>query len=120
MEIDETEFLDDGKNYLFVKSKKTRNNQVLLDHIFIHLDDKDDFNFIAIYDSYKSNSPVAFFKLERISFPQKFIECEFSKAVLAEDHEWKRMKVGPVLPSKWRMEFQQLKDNYISNEKSKN
>lgn len=109
----ETNFYDDEKNVLLVRKK---DDGTLLDHIYIHMDDPDGINFIACFDSYKSDNPSTVYILSKISnvaglthYPTQ--EIKVSK----EEQIWKRIRIEGSLPSTWRMYFNEIKEIIMKN-----
>lgn len=99
-------YYDDENNFLFVK--KGEKDQ-LLDYIFVHLDDTDKLNFVAHYASYKDDTPLKIYKLEKVVRPNE-IDSDNLPIMndFTEEQTWKRVKVNGVLPSKWRLFFETL------------
>lgn len=104
--MNKTDFYDENQNYLFVKKS---NNGELLDHIFIHLDETKDTNFLAHFKSYIDDSPIYFYKLEKVNLSQKDNKKNadlFSIKNYTEEQVWKRIRVKAALPSPWKNLFE--------------
>ncbi|MBR6963500.1 MAG: hypothetical protein IKH86_07675 [Prevotella sp.] len=109
MEENKTNFYEDDSNYMFVKKG---NDGQLLDYLFIHLSDSGKPNFLVHFDSFVKDNPLEVFKIERIDLKDDGT-CLLSSAQISdfkEEQNWKRVKVCGMLPSKWRMLFEEIED----------
>lgn len=102
-----SDFTDENCNFLFIKKGK---DGKLLDHIFIHLVDSDETNFLAYFTSYDNDKPSKLFKLEEIALPDNSLPR--NEAIMSMDYKeeqtWMRMKIKGVLPSTWKMLFESI------------
>lgn len=102
---------DDSNNYLFVRKG---NDNKLHDYIFLHLEDDENLNFLAHYASYKSNMPLAVYKLERICFQEEEIPFPLEQKDVKGEQTWKKVRVNSILPSKWNMFFEKIEEKLKS------
>lgn len=105
------DYYDENNNYLFVRKGK---DNKLHDYIFLHLDDMEKLNFFAHYSSYKSDMPLEVYRLERIHFQEREKTIPSECADLEVEQTWKKVRVNGVLPSKWRMFFEQNEEKLKS------
>jgi hypothetical protein len=103
------DYYDDSNNYLFVRKGK---DNKLHDYIFVHLDDEEKLSFLAHYESYKSDIPLEVYRLEKIDFPEgEDIPALPEHENITGEQIWKEVRVNSILPSKWRMFFEQNEEN---------
>ncbi|MBR5728635.1 MAG: hypothetical protein IKX61_00285 [Prevotella sp.] len=102
------DYYDDNINFLFVKKGK---DAQLQDYIFVHLNDADDFNFLAHYESYKSDMPLEIYKLHKVMcLKEEDKNFLYPITDVTEEQTWKRVRVSGMLPSKWRMYFETIEE----------
>lgn len=109
MEENKTNFYEDDNNYMFVKKGK---DGQLLDYLFIHLNDSEKPSFLVHFESFVNDNPLGVFKLERIDLNEDGT-CLLSSSHFSdfkEEQNWKRVKVCGLLPSKWKMLFEEIED----------
>ena len=68
-------------------------------------------SFIAHYVSYKSDTPLEVYKFEKVDCPDEIDNNTLSQVKdFTEEEAWKRVRVSGMLPSKWRMYFENLEE----------
>ena len=102
-------YSDDKTNYLFVKKEK---DGKLSEHIFIHMGDSDNSSFLAHFLSYNDDMPSAVYRLVKMECSEKLENATSLLKGVSEEQTWKRIRVGASLPSKWRMFFEDLENNF--------
>jgi hypothetical protein len=107
MERDDNRFYDENCNFLFVKAED--DGAHLSDYIFIHKDISSDKGFMAHFESYKDDVPIEVYSLKKISLTDiKNIEKPLFQANYSEETSWKRLRIKAILPTTWKMLFEQI------------
>ena len=107
MEQSESPFYDEKQNFLFVK--KESNGEKLSDYIFIHKDEITEKSFLAHFNSYNDDTPLEVYSLNKV--PQidvRRIESTLCQASFSEENTWKRIRIKAILPTTWKMLFEQI------------
>lgn len=105
------DYYNDSNNYLFVRNGK---DNKLQDYIFLHLDDLEKSNFLAHYASYNSDTPLAVYRLEKVHVQEEEIPILSEQTDIEEEQTWEKVRVNGILPSKWRMIFEQIEEKQKS------
>lgn len=99
------DYYDEKKNFLFVKKGK---EDQLQDYIFIHLDKVENLSFLAHYETFMDDVPFELYKLEKILSMKDDLFSSIEHLDAKEEQTWKRVRVCGILPSKWRIFFEQI------------
>lgn len=107
MEQDDNRFYDENCNYLFVKTENA--GKKLSDYIFIHKDVESDKGFLAHFKSYKEDTPLEVYSLTKIPPTElKGVDNSLFQANYSEETSWKRLRINAILPTTWKILFEQI------------